>query len=246
MNMALAGNLFHDGYAHEAAYGADLPARPAGREIARRLGYPEIDLQRCSADVIDNFSGVGYFFDLLALRAGQTVVDLGCPVCLDGDIASRQVGDGGRVLGIESDFTRLGAGNGRRNFKYQGGELSATGLADASVDAVIANGSLRHIENKSQVFREAFRVLKSGAKFAVADFVRDFHAPRGLDNQQLCRDAGITNCMELGDYIELMEDAGFQVQVIRENRQYEFFPPELNKIARESGIKSVSLLAFKP
>jgi hypothetical protein len=48
-----------------------------GRPLAERLGYPVADLDRIPAAAIDSFAGVGYYFDLAAIKPGDTVVDLG-------------------------------------------------------------------------------------------------------------------------------------------------------------------------
>src|SRR6266508_2420439 len=48
-----------------------------GRPLARRLGYPEDDLNRIPDGAIESFAGVGYFFDLAALERGESVLDLG-------------------------------------------------------------------------------------------------------------------------------------------------------------------------
>src|SRR6266540_899062 len=48
-----------------------------GRPLAERLGYPAADLDRIPPAAIDSFAGVGYFLDLAAIGARETVLDLG-------------------------------------------------------------------------------------------------------------------------------------------------------------------------
>ena len=48
-----------------------------GRALAERLGYPATDLDRVPAEAIKSFAGVGHYFHLADIYAGETVVDLG-------------------------------------------------------------------------------------------------------------------------------------------------------------------------
>ena len=48
-----------------------------GRALAERLGYPAGQLDAVPAGAVESFAGVGYFFDLLDLHRGESVVDLG-------------------------------------------------------------------------------------------------------------------------------------------------------------------------
>ena len=74
-----------------------------GRPLAERLGYPPDALDRIPDGAIESFAGVGYFFDLAALREGERVVDLGSGSGMDVFFAATQVGSKGRVIGV--DFT---------------------------------------------------------------------------------------------------------------------------------------------
>src|SRR5205085_4635365 len=63
---------------------SDVAANPRGefhfemgRAMAERLGYSAADLDRVPQDAIESFAGVGHFFHLAALTAGEHVVDLG-------------------------------------------------------------------------------------------------------------------------------------------------------------------------
>jgi hypothetical protein len=47
-----------------------------GRALAERLGYAPADLDCIPHEAIDSFAGVGYYFDLAAIKPGDTVLDL--------------------------------------------------------------------------------------------------------------------------------------------------------------------------
>jgi len=117
-----------------------------GRGLALRLGYAPADLDAIPSESIDSFAGVGYYFDLAGLQAGETVVDIGSGSGMDSFIAARKVGSTGAVIGIDmtdeqlAKAERLRAAAGFGNVTYRKGYIEATGLADESCDAVISNG----------------------------------------------------------------------------------------------------------
>ena len=74
-----------------------------GRSLAERLGYPANVLDGLPERAIESFAGVGYVFDLAALRDGEQVVDLGSGSGMDVFFACTQVGPRGGVVGV--DFT---------------------------------------------------------------------------------------------------------------------------------------------
>jgi arsenite methyltransferase len=83
-----------------------------GRSLAERLGYPAQILGRIPAGAIESFAGVGYFFDLADLRAGESVVDLGSGSGMDVFFAATQVGAAGTAVGV--DFTTAQLAKARR------------------------------------------------------------------------------------------------------------------------------------
>ncbi|MDQ2911166.1 MAG: methyltransferase domain-containing protein, partial [Actinomycetota bacterium] len=78
-----------------------------GRPLAERLGYPSDELDAIPAPSIDSFAGVGYYFDLAAIKPGETIVDLGSGSGMDSFLAARQTGDSGRVIGIDMTDAQL-------------------------------------------------------------------------------------------------------------------------------------------
>src|SRR5262249_16173207 len=72
-----------------------------GRAMAERLGYAAADLDRIPAAAIDSFAGVGFYFDLAQLQAGERVIDLGSGSGMDTFVAALHVGATGRVVGVD-------------------------------------------------------------------------------------------------------------------------------------------------
>jgi ubiquinone/menaquinone biosynthesis C-methylase UbiE len=222
-----------------------------GRALAERLGYPPADLDAVPSDAIDSFAGVGYYFDLADLKAGEAVVDLGSGSGMDSFVAARKVGRTGAVIGIDmtdeqlAKAERLRAAAGFGNVSYRKGYIQATGVADASCDAVISNGVINLAPDKGAVFREAARVLKAGGRLALADIVTETQLPEGITCDATLWAACIGGAMQVGDYVSAIEAAGLRVKRVKDNPQYQFISRNALGATRKYGVKSVSLVAIK-
>src|SRR6266851_5670957 len=141
-----------------------------GRALAERLGYPPADLDRIPAESIESFAGVGYYFHLADLKEGETVLDLGSGSGMDTFIAALKVGTRGKVIGIDmtdeqrAKAQRLRDRDGFNNVTYVKGYIEDVPAPAASIDVVISNGVINLATDKSKVFSEAARLLKSGGR----------------------------------------------------------------------------------
>jgi arsenite methyltransferase len=72
-----------------------------GRALAHRLGYEAAAVDGLPDQAVESFAGVGNPFALRRLRPGERVVDVGAGAGFDAFIAARQVGEAGRVVGVE-------------------------------------------------------------------------------------------------------------------------------------------------
>src|SRR5438552_861230 len=152
---------------------------------------------------------------LAQLSPGQIVLDLGSGAGLDVLLSARRVAPQGHAYGVDmtDEMLELANSNAKKsgvtNASFLKGTIENVPLPDASVDVVISNCVINLAEDKGAVIKEAFRVLRPGGKFAVADMVElerlDPQVKQALDAWAGC----ISGTIPVDDYRAALEGAGF-------------------------------------
>ena len=222
-----------------------------GRALAERLGYPATDLDRIPAPALESFAGVGYYFDLAALRPGEQVVDLGSGSGMDALIAALHVGSTGRVIGIDmtdaqrEKATGLARAAGFAQVEFRPGLIEEIPVGPGEADCVISNGVINLCPDKGRVFAEAARVLRPGGRLAIADIVTDLQLPANVTCNTTLWAACIGGAAQRDAYRAAIEAAGLRVMSVRDNPAYAFLSKSAQGASREYGVKSISLVAIK-
>ena len=222
-----------------------------GRTMAERLSYSPADLDGVPASAVESFAGVGHFFHLAALRAGERVVDLGSGSGMDSFIASIKVGRDGRVVGVDmtdaqlDKARRLVATGPFANVTFHKAYIEETGLEAGGFDCVISNGVINLAPDKPRVFQEAARLLRKGGRLAIADIITDLPLPEGVVCNADLWAACIGGAAQHDDYRLAIESAGFHVDRVDENAEYQFLSSSAKGATAKWGVKSVSILATK-
>lgn len=155
------------------------------------MGYTDEDRAIGAAVGADLGLGCGNPVRLAALVEGEEVLDLGCGAGFDIILAALEVGKAGYAIGVDmlpSMLQRARAAaekagvSGFTSFRL--GEIDFLPAADASVDVVVSNCVINLAEDKEQVCREMYRVLRPGGRIAISDVVAVSALPERLKHEE--------------------------------------------------------------
>jgi len=199
------------------------------KDISKSIGYSEEELR--SVPEGSNLGlGCGNPVALASLKAGEMVLDLGSGAGFDCFLAASQVGDKGRVIGVDMtpEMLEKARENAKKinstNVEFRLGEIEHLPLADNSVDVVISNCVINLSPEKRRVFDEAYRVLKPGGRLMVSDIVLLRELPEALKNSIEAYVGCLSGAVLRNEYLGTIKAAGFKdVEVIDEAS----FPMEL-------------------
>lgn len=191
------------------------------------LGYSEEDLINIPVDANMGL-GCGNPIAIAALCEEETVLDLGSGGGFDCFLARRKVGEKGFVIGVDMtpEMIKLSRVNlqksGYTNMEFRLGEIENLPVADECVNVIISNCVINLSLDKQRVFKEAFRVLKSGGRLSISDVVATAELPQQV-KEDLSMMAG---CIVGAEYIEnirqMLQNVGFiNIEMVPKNNSSE-------------------------
>lgn len=207
--------MVREGYGQIAQQGGGCCGGGSEWDYAKSIGYDEDELGAVPEGANLGL-GCGNPSAIASIKPGEVVLDLGSGAGFDAFLAARQVGEEGRVIGI--DMTPEMLARSRENaFKagvsryveFREGLIEKMPVVDDSVDVIISNCVINLSPDKDAVFQEAFRVLKPGGRVAISDVVLS----EPLDPDIMDMAAGYIGCVSGAlveeEYIGKLEAAGF-------------------------------------
>jgi len=185
-----------DAHAKSLGYdNQDLSALPEGANLALGCGNPTADLQ---------------------LAPESVVLDLGSGAGMDAFVVARDLGENGRVIGV--DMTPEMNARARANaaavqlsdrVEFREGHIEALAVDGSRVDLVMSNCVINLSPDKPKVFREAFRVLRSGGTLSVSDIVLSAPLPSEVLEPAELLVGCVSGATLAEDYLGAIEAAGF-------------------------------------
>ncbi|MDO4290049.1 MAG: methyltransferase domain-containing protein [Eggerthellaceae bacterium] len=155
----------------------------------------------------------------LALE-GCTVLDLGCGTGRDVFVASKLVGAQGKVIGVDMNADQLAVARehqsemaekwGYDNVTFIEGYIEDLAEIDSeSVDVVISNCVINLSPMKEQVFREIWRVLKTGGELYFSDIFADRRVPDDINSNPVLLGECLGGAMYIEDFRRMMTRVGW-------------------------------------
>ena len=237
------------------------------RDISMAVGYKKEELDSVPEGANLGL-GCGNPTALASLEKGDTVLDLGSGAGFDCFLAANIVGVDGKVIGVDMtpemiDKARSNAREGGyKNVDFRLGELEHLPVADHSVDVLISNCVINLTPDKAAVFNEAFRVLKSGGRFAVSDIVLLKELPDAVKQSVAAYVGCLSGAIMKDAYLETIRAAGFEgVRIVDEaafpldcmandptaqmiGSSLSLTPEELDDVA--NAVRSIKVVGEKP
>ena len=194
-------------------------------DATKIIGYSQKELETIPQEAILGV-GCGAPLNHANLKEGEIVVDLGSGAGIDVFLASKKVSDSGKAIGIDMtdqmlEKARENALKGNySNVEFRKGDIEENiPLDNNTVDAVISNCVINLTTNKTNTFKEVFRILKHNGRMVISDLVTDVElSPNQINAEQWC--ACIDGAMTKGNYISSMKQAGFEKIEVLEERVY--------------------------
>jgi len=220
--------------------------------VSIKLGYSEKEV----ASVPEGANmglGCGNPQAIAALKPGETVLDLGAGGGFDCFLAARQVGETGRVIGVDMtpDMIRKARANAVKgnysNVEFRLGEIEHLPVADASVDVILSNCVINLSPEKPLVFSDAFRVLKPGGRLAISDVVASAPLPEEIRNDLALHAGCVGGAATIGELEEILRACGFeQIRIRPKDESREFIRDWAPGRRIEDYVVSATIEAIRP
>ena len=205
--------------------------------------------------------GCGLPTEFAQIKAGNTVVDLGSGAGNDCFVARAEVGETGKVIGI--DFTdqmiAKACENAEKlqlkNVEFIKGDIEEIPLSSSIADVVVSNCVLNLVPNKQKAFNEIYRILKPGGHLSISDVVLVGELPEKLRQNAELYAGCVSGAIQKNDYINTIRNAGFSDISIQKEKPIEI--PDLTLLSimkkdevadfknRKTGIYSITIFGKK-
>jgi len=160
--------------------------------------------------------GCGLPTQFAKIKKGDIVIDLGSGAGNDAFVARAETGETGKVIGI--DFTPAMIAKARENaeklgfhnVEFRQGDIESMPVTSNIADVIVSNCVLNLVPNKDNVFKDIFRVLKTGGHFSISDIVLEGTLPANIQRAAEMYAGCVSGAIQKQVYLELIKQNGFE------------------------------------
>ena len=215
-------------------------------------------IRNIEPEILDKFYGCGS--PIPKLLKDCTVLDLGCGTGRDVYVVSKLVGENGISIGVDMTDEQLAVarkykdvqmkrfGYVKCNVDFRKGyieDLKEAGIEDNSIDVVISNCVINLSPDKPQVFKEIFRVLKSGGEFYFSDVFTDSRVSREFHDDALAYGECLGGALYIEDFRRMLAGLGCFDHRAISNRRITVDDPAIARKAGSVEFYSMTVRVFK-
>lgn len=223
-------------------------------QMSAFMGYSKEDIESVPEGANMGL-GCGNPVALASLSPGETVVDLGSGGGFDCFLAAKEVGETGKIIGIDmtpdmiskarKNAEKVGAGN----VEFRLGEIEHLPVADNSADIIMSNCVINLSPDKLSVYLDAYRVLKPGGRLSISDIVATAPLPEKVKKNMALVAACVGGAETIDNTEKMLKEAGFQDIEIKPNEKSRELIHEWDPSKSENAgdyIVSANIEAVKP
>ncbi len=215
------------------------------------MGYSAEEIGNVPANAVMGL-GCGNPQAIAALRPGEVVLDLGSGAGFDSFLAARQVGESGKVIGIDMtpDMIKRAQENAAKgafeNVEFRLGEIEDMPVDDNSIDVILSNCVINLSPDKAAVYKEAYRVLKTGGRLAISDMVASGEIPQEIKNDMDLYSSCVAGALKVDELDQILNEAGFRnILITPKDESREFINKWTPGIPIEDYVLSATIEAVK-
>lgn len=193
-------------------------------QVSTLMGYSKEDIESVPEGA-NMGVGCGNPVALASLQSGETVVDLGSGGGFDCFLAARQVGENGKVIGVDMtpDMISKARRNAEKidasNVEFRLGEIEHLPVADNTADIIMSNCVINLSPDKKSVYQDTFRVLKPGGRLAISDVVATSPVPEDVRTNLAMVSACVGGAQLIGELEKTLAEIGFQDITVKPNEK---------------------------
>ncbi len=167
--------------------------------------------------------GCGLPTQYAGIKKGDTVIDLGSGAGNDCFVAQAEVGNKGKVIGIDFSEPMIEKAKanakkrGIQNVSFRQGDIEDMPVSAGCADVVISNCVLNLLPSKDRIFHEIYRVLETGGHFCISDVVLNGEIPKKLKQAAEMYVGCVSGAIPKTQYLEKIKEAGFtEIMICKE------------------------------